>query len=64
MGTAWRVPAAITGRLLFVALVTCYLLGRIFTGGVSPFEMVVYGATAAFGLEYLMSSWQSLWRRG
>ena len=52
------------GRLLFVALVTCYLLGRIFGGGAAPVEMVVYGMTAAFGLEYLLVSWGGLWQRG
>jgi multisubunit Na+/H+ antiporter MnhF subunit len=50
--------------LLFVGLVTCYLLVRVFTGPASPAEVVVYGMTAAFGLEYLMSSWRGLWRSG
>ena len=36
------------GRLLFIALVTCYLLGRLFGGGAAPVEVVVYGMTAAF----------------
>jgi hypothetical protein len=63
MGTAWRVPAAITGRLLFVAAVTCYLLGRLFEGSVAPAEVVVYGGTAAIGLEFLLSSWRDLWQR-
>ena len=44
----------IAGRSLFVALVTCYLLGRILGGAVAPAEIVVYGVTAAFGLEYLV----------
>jgi hypothetical protein len=52
------------GRFLFVALVTCYLLGRIFAGAAAPAEVVVYGVTAAFGLEYLMASWHGLWRPG
>ena len=52
------------GRLLFVALVTCYLLGRIFAGSAAPTEVVVYGMTAAFGLEYLVASWGSLWQQG
>jgi hypothetical protein len=52
------------GRLLFVATVTCYLLGRIFGGGAAPVEVVVYGMTAAFGLEYLLVSWGGLWQRG
>ena len=54
----------IAGRLLFVALVTCYLLGRILGGAVAPAEIVVYGVTAAFGLEYLVASWGGLWQRG
>jgi hypothetical protein len=52
------------GRLLFVALVTCYLLGRIFGGAAAPLEVLVYGITAAFGLEYLVASWGGLWQRG
>jgi hypothetical protein len=52
------------GRLLFVALVTCYLLSRIFGGAAAPAEVVVYGVTAAFGLEYLMASWGRLWPHG
>ena len=54
----------IAGRLLFVALVTCYLLGRLFGGAAAPVEIVVYGVTAAFGLEYLVASWGGLWQRG
>jgi hypothetical protein len=52
------------GRLLFVALVTCYLLGRIFGGAAAPLEVLVYGITAALGLEYLVASWGGLWRGG
>jgi hypothetical protein len=52
------------GSLLFVALVTCYLLVRVFAGPATPVEVVVYGMTAAFGLEYLMASWRGLWRSG
>jgi len=52
------------GRLLFVALVTCYLLGRIIGGAAAPAEVVVYGVAVAFGLEYLMASWGGLWQRG
>jgi|Tabmets5t2r1_1033131.scaffolds.fasta_scaffold95952_2 hypothetical protein len=51
----------VTGRLLFVGAVTCYLLGRIFTGEVTPMETVVYALTAAVGLDFLLSSWQQLW---
>jgi hypothetical protein len=53
----------ITGRLLFMAAVTCYLLGRIFSGDVSHPETVVYGMTAAFGLEFLIGAWRSVWER-
>ena len=52
------------GRFLFVALVTCYLLGRILEGAAAPMEVVVYGGTAAFGMEYLVASWGGLWQRG
>jgi hypothetical protein len=51
----------LTGRLLFMAAVTCYLLARIFAGGVTPIETVVYAATAAFGAEFLMACWRDLW---
>jgi hypothetical protein len=53
----------LTGRLLFVGVVTCYLLGRIFTGEATPIETLVYGVTAAFGLEFLVASWGDVWRR-
>jgi hypothetical protein len=53
----------ITGRLLFMAAVTCYLLGRVFSGEASHPETVVYGMTAAFGLEFLIASWPSVWER-
>jgi hypothetical protein len=48
-------------RLLFMAAVTCYLLGRVFAGDTSHPETVVYGATAAFGLEFVIAAWRSLW---
>jgi len=51
----------ITGRLLFIAAVTCYLLGRVFSAGASHPESIVYGITAAFGLEFLIVNWQALW---
>jgi hypothetical protein len=51
----------ITGRLLFIAAVTCYLLGRVFSGEASHPETVVYGMTAAFGLEFLIANWRALW---
>ena len=63
MGTAWRVRGSVMGRLLFVAAVTCYLLGRLFAGSVAPIEVVVYGGTVAVGLEFLVSSWRDLWQR-
>ena len=44
-----------------MAAVTCYLLGRILSGEANPAEVVVYGATAAVGLEFLMASWRDLW---
>jgi len=50
------------GRLLFVGLVTCYLLARVLAGPVNPVEVVVYGMTAAFGLEYLLACWRTLWQ--
>jgi hypothetical protein len=52
------------GRLLFVAVVTCYLLARLFSDGAAAAEVVVYGGTAAFGLEYLLASWHAIWQRG
>jgi hypothetical protein len=52
------------GSLLFVALVTCYLLGRLLGGVAAPVEVIVYGVTVAFGLEYLVASWGGLWQRG
>jgi hypothetical protein len=54
--------------LLFMSAVTCYLLGRVFaeaSAGVEGLaEVVVYGVTAAFGLEYLVASWRERWSRG
>ncbi len=52
----------VTGRLLFVGAVTCYLLARIMGGGATPVEIAVYGMTAAFGLEYILASWDGLWK--
>jgi hypothetical protein len=48
-------------RLLFMAAVTCYLLGRVFAGETTHPETLVYAATAAFGLDFLVASWRSLW---
>jgi hypothetical protein len=53
----------VTGRLLFMGAVTCYLLARIFTGEAAAIEIAVYCVTAAFGLDFLVSSWRDLWRR-
>jgi hypothetical protein len=50
-----------TARLLFVAAVTCYLLGRVFAGETTHPETLVYAATAAFGLDFVIASWRSLW---
>jgi hypothetical protein len=63
MGTTLSLRLATTGKLLFVAAVTCYLLGRIFAGPATPLEVVVYGATAAFGLEFLLFAWREFWHR-
>jgi hypothetical protein len=53
-----------TGRLLFMAMVTCYLLGRVFSGETTHPETVVYAGTAAVGLDFLIASWRSLWAPG
>ena len=50
-----------TARLGFMAAVTIYLLGRVFSADGPHPETVVYGATAAMGLEFLIASWRSLW---
>ena len=50
-----------TARLLFMAAVTCYMLGRVLTGDTSHPETAVYALTAAFGLEFLATSWRALW---
>jgi hypothetical protein len=51
--------------LAFMSTVTCYLLGRVFVEAASGYgglvEVVGYGATAAFGLEFLIEYWRSLW---
>ena len=53
----------IAARLLFIALVTCYLLGRVFAGPTGPMETLVYAGTAAFGLEFVVASWRDVWSR-
>lgn len=50
------------GRILFVGGVTCYLLGRLLGGETSAAEAIVYGMTAAFGLEFMIASWPALWQ--
>jgi hypothetical protein len=50
-------------RIVYVALVSAYALGCIFAGVGAP-AAVVYGVIAALGLEYVASSWGSLWPRG
>jgi hypothetical protein len=49
------------GRVLFVAAVTSYLLGRVLAGATAHPETVVYALTAAFGLNFLIVSWRGLW---
>jgi len=44
-----------------VAAVTCDLLGRVFSADPSHRETLVNRMTAAFGLEFLIASWRSLW---
>jgi hypothetical protein len=51
------------GRILFVGLVTIYLLMRIFDADATASEMFVYGLAAAFGLEFVIASWPALWAR-
>ena len=50
-----------TARLAFMAIVTCYLLGRVFSGETTHPETLVYAMTAAFGLDFVIASWRSLW---
>jgi hypothetical protein len=51
----------LTLRLVFMSAVTSYLLGRVFSEGASHPETLLYGATAAMGLEFLITSWRGLW---
>ena len=52
--------------LAFMTTVTCYLLGRVFAAAAPGFdgfvEVAAYGVSAAFGLEFPIDSWRSLWR--
>ena len=61
----------ITGRhagVAFVAVITCWLLALIFggvlKGGLGPAEVLVYAVTASFGLEFLWTSWPTVWGEG
>jgi hypothetical protein len=47
-----------------IALVPLMLLWAIAFGLAAPLEVLVYGITAAFGLEYMVASWGGLWQRG
>jgi len=50
-----------TARLVFMAAVTSYLLGRVLAADATHPETAVYALTSAFGLEFLAVSWRSLW---
>jgi hypothetical protein len=49
----------------FMALVTSAVLGLLIvelaTGAQGLAGILVYGVTGAFGIEFLMASWPSLW---
>jgi hypothetical protein len=53
-----------SARLVFMSAVTSYLLGRVLAGGAPHPETVVHALTAAFGLEFLIAAWRSLWTVG
>jgi len=50
-----------TLRLAFVAAVTCFLLARVLGGPANSGETVVYGASAAVGLEFMIACWRDRW---
>jgi hypothetical protein len=54
--------------LAFMALVTLYFLALVFAGATGQRgrldEIVAFGFGAAFGLEFLWSSWTELWEPG
>jgi hypothetical protein len=53
--------------VVFVAAVSCWLIALVLveaTRAGGSLELVVYALTAAFGLEFLWSSWPRLWRPG
>ena len=51
--------------LVFVALVTCWLLCLVFTGAAAgaagALELAGYALAAALGMEFLISVWPELW---
>ena len=53
---------------MFMTVVTAYLTARAFAGAQAGLEGLlqasVYALTAAFGLEFLASTWQSRWTAG
>lgn len=50
----------------FIGLVTCCMLALVFAEATRGLDgaagVVVYGATVAFGLDYLGSAWVARWR--
>jgi hypothetical protein len=52
-----------TVGLVFVSLVTCWLLARLLGGDAGAAEVVLYGAAAACGLEFVIDVWSGLWER-
>ena len=62
--TGRRGPSRGLVQLVFVAVVTCWLIALVFTEiqsglGGAP-GVLVYGLTAGFGLEYVRTVWPSL----
>ncbi len=54
--------------LVFMGLVTCWLLCLVFAGAArgpeGPLELTGYAVAAALGLEFLLSAWPQLWGGG
>jgi hypothetical protein len=52
-------------KLAFMLTVTAYLIARVFAaaagGSEELLDAAVYAVTAAFGLEFLATTWQSRW---
>ena len=63
MGTS---PTHRIAAVTFVGVVTCFLLTLLLAAApmLSGLELGVYALAAAFGLEFLTSSWPSLWNGG